>query len=633
MFYFKRYFLRTVIFVAWCKENYALGGDVLQFIFSCTLWISVILTLLTYDYDYWIYKGMFSPPAWPVVGHIWKMATFREHSGVFFKRMYDNYKHKRFIGIHQFYRRTVVVTDPEVIRRMCINDFQHFTDRGFSFDRRLDPLAESVLYLRGNEWKALRSKISPIFSPIKLKGMLPLVDNTAMDFINQVRKLLNENETPKVGKVVSCGEMFGGYTADAIVPCAFGVKSHVMKNPEDPFAVALRAYYEFTLRNVLEKSLHYFWPAFAIFMKIRIIPKKTHDFFYNIVANVIRERQNGVHDKRGDFIDMMMALQSDERNHNVPDKDDVRITDMIISANAFIIFLGGFETTSSTLSFMFLELAEHPEVQGKMRDEIHQVLEKHGGMITYETLQDLTYMEMVIQETLRLYPPFPAIQRQCRRRYSLADGQTDTVIEPDTLVIFPTLGLHRDEQYFENASSFIPERWAEGNPPPPPGVYMPFGEGPRYCIGKRFAIIQMKCCLVKLLQHVRISPAPGRQDNSDSESWTHSNDKSDFDSSNHFYGKSESESCTHSNSNVKSDSESYTHSNSSVKSDFKSCTHASQPYIIRESSIQSHSYTQSCTQPHSRSRLKSSRREPFAADVRCPMTLHPADSRVTLSLL
>lgn len=71
---------------------------------------------------------------------------------------------------------------------------------------------------------------------------------------------------------------------------------------------------------------------------------------------------------------------------------------MIISANAFIIFLGGFETTSGTLAFLFLELAVHPEIQEKMRKEIRKVVEKSG--LTYETLQDLTYMEMVIQGKL-----------------------------------------------------------------------------------------------------------------------------------------------------------------------------------------------------------------------------------------
>lgn len=69
-----------------------------------------------------------------------------------------------FPGTHQFYQRTLVICDPELIKRICVVDFQHFVDRGFFFNKDVDPLAGSVLFLRGNEWRRLRAKISPIFS-------------------------------------------------------------------------------------------------------------------------------------------------------------------------------------------------------------------------------------------------------------------------------------------------------------------------------------------------------------------------------------------------------------------------------------------------------------------------------------
>ncbi|XP_047506626.1 probable cytochrome P450 6a17 [Pieris napi] len=543
-------------------QNCLIKSDILFYLLWCVVLIRLLMHLLTYDYDYWEKRGIFSPPALPFVGHIATVATMKEQGGMCFKRIYDEHKDKRFFGTHQFYQRTLVVCDPDIIKRMCVNDFYHFTDRGFFFNKNTDPLAESVLFLQGSEWKRLRAKISPIFSPNKLRGMFPILENTANAFVDRVRKLTqqddikhNENQNRNsniktkekidgnnnstIGDLINLGEdikeielkktqksspssgdnaimyakkncikvdaekLVGGYTADAIVPCAFGLKSNVMYNSKDPFAVALHAFYEMSWFNIFEKTMRQFWPAFVLFFKIRIIPKKTHDFFYNIVTKVLRDRSSGVQEKRGDFIDMMMALQSDEK---CDDENDYKITDMIISANAFIIFLGGFETTSSTLAFLFLELAAHPEVQEKMRKEIREVVERNGGL-TYEALQDLTYMEMVIQETLRLYPPFPTIQRMCTKDYTIPE--TSAVVEKGTVVIFPTLGIQRDEQYFENASQFIPERWSEGKSAPRPGVYMPFGDGPRYCIGKRFAIIQMKCCLARLLPQILIKPVGG----------------------------------------------------------------------------------------------------------------------------
>ncbi|KAJ8718311.1 hypothetical protein PYW08_002548 [Mythimna loreyi] len=523
MFGFKRSSVQLVVLLAWLLRYYTFGTIVLWSIFACGLSLAIVLAITTFDHDYWTSRGVFSPPAWPIVGHILSVVMFKEQGGMCFKRIYDTYKDKRFLGCHQFYQRTLVVRDPELIKRMCVNDFQHFTDRGFFFNKDVDPLAGSVLFLRGNEWKRLRAKISPIFSPNKLRGMFPLIESTAAEFVTRIQDLLsqpkivsNQKGTTKTegqfddigpsATVVDAEKLVGGYTADAIVPCAFGLKSRVMYNDHDPFAVALHAFYEMSLYNVFEKTMRQFWPAFVLFFRMRIIPKKTHDFFYNIVTSVLRARENGVQEKRGDIIDMMMALRNDDTNNNCKkDLEDVEITDMVISANAFIIFLGGFETTSSTLAFLFLELAEDQLVQEKMRREILEVLERHDGKVTYELLQELVYMEMVIQETLRLYPPFPSIQRICTKDYMIPD--TDVLVEKGTIVLFPTLGIQRDEQYFENASAFIPERWSEGVPQPPPGVYMPFGDGPRYCIGKRFAMIQMKCCLVRVLQHIRITPA------------------------------------------------------------------------------------------------------------------------------
>ncbi|CAB3244134.1 unnamed protein product [Arctia plantaginis] len=563
MFGFKYSMVQLVVLLTWFLQYYTFGFIILWYIVACGLSLAVVLTITTFDHDYWQLRGVFSPPAWPIVGHILSVVMFKEQGGMCFKRIYDTHKNLKFLGTHQFYQRTLVVRDPELIRRVCVNDFQHFTDRGFFFNKDVDPLAGSVLFLRGNEWKKLRAKISPIFSPNKLRAMYPLIATTADEFVTRVKTILSQpksatnhgateppvcksNDVEVNSSVVNSEKLVGGYTADAIVPCAFGLKSNVMYNEEDPFAVALHAFYEMTLFNIFEKTMRQFWPAFVLFFRMRIIPKKTHDFFYNIVTSVLRAREKGVQEKRGDFIDMMMVLRNDDTNNNSKkDLEDVEITDMVISANAFIIFLGGFETTSSTLAFLFLELAAHQQVQEKMRSEIHEVLEKHDGKITYEVLQELVYMEMVIQETLRLYPPFPSIQRLCTKDYTIPG--TKVVVEKGTIVLFPTLGIQRDEQYFEHASAFIPERWSEGRPQPPPGVYMPFGDGPRYCIGKRFAMIQMKCCLVTLLQHIRLSPAP-----------------------------------------------------------------------------QANKLGEPLVQP---------RTEPFTADPRSPLTLHPADSLVTLSLL
>ncbi|XP_059062048.1 cytochrome P450 6B1-like [Achroia grisella] len=519
MFGFRRSLVQSIVLLLWALKYWTFGNDFAWYILAVTLTLAVFLTLGTYDHDYWSQRGVFSPPALPFLGHIGPLLSFKDQTGNLFKRYYDTYKNERFIGIHQFFARTLIVHDPELIRRVCVNDFHHFTDRGFYYHKDVDPMVESLVFLRGTEWRKLRTKISPTFSPNKLRGMYPIIENVADKFLIKIKDMLRiEKNKLRGGEeavqtddsvLVNGSRFFEGYTADAIVPCAFGFKSDVMENENHPVAVALRSFYEMTLFNIFQKTVQQLWPAFAMFFRIRIIPKKTENYFYSLIVNVLRSREKGEQAKRSDFIDMMMTLRQEGgiNDAKTPEPADIVITDMLIAANAFILLLGGFETSSSTLAFMVMELAAHPDIQEKMRAEIREVMERHGGTIGYEALQELTYMDMVIQETLRLYPPFPFIQRECTKDYIIPD--TQVTIEKGTTIFFPTLGLHRDEKYFKDGDSFVPERWASGDALPA-GVYMPFGDGPRYCIGKRFGSMQMKCCMARILQHVQFKPAMQR---------------------------------------------------------------------------------------------------------------------------
>ncbi|KAI5651489.1 cytochrome p450 domain-containing protein [Phthorimaea operculella] len=300
---FKWSMVQLVLILAWALQYCTFGSPILWYLLATCLVLSVVLAVTTYDHDYWSSRGVFAPPAWPLVGHIKSVVMFKEQGGMCFKRIYETYRNERFLGCHQFYQRTLVVRDPDLIKRICVNDFQHFVDRGFFFNKNVDPLAGSVLFLRGNEWKKLRAKISPIFSPNKLRGMFPLIEDTASEFVLRLKALVNKSkassEHPEVNNniekqvTVDSEKLVGGYTADAIVPCAFGLKSNVMDNDKDPFAVALHAFYEMSLFNIFEKTMRQFWPAFSLFFRMRIIPKKTHDFFYNIVTSVLRARESG----------------------------------------------------------------------------------------------------------------------------------------------------------------------------------------------------------------------------------------------------------------------------------------------------------------------------------------------------
>lgn len=173
-----------------------------------------------------------------------------------------------------------------------------------------------------------------------------------------------------------------------------------------------------------------------------------------------------------------------------------------IVAQAAQFFAAGFETTSSTMAFALYELSLQPKLQNKLRSEILEVAGAQGE-ITYENLQTMRYLHMVIQEILRMYPVLPFLDRRCMADYAVPG--TDLILEKGTPVYIPMMGLHRDPKYFPNPESFDPDRFSEDNEKKiPPYAYIPFGEGPHNCVGARFGLVVVKIGLARLLAKYQV---------------------------------------------------------------------------------------------------------------------------------
>ncbi|KAG8237513.1 hypothetical protein J437_LFUL017563 [Ladona fulva] len=178
------------------------------------------------------------------------------------------------------------------------------------------------------------------------------------------------------------------------------------------------------------------------------------------------------------------------------------MTDGVIEAQCFVFYIAGFETTSSAVSFCIYELAHHLQIQEQLRLEVDRVLSSHEGEITYEALVQMEFMDRVLNETMRKYPAVSVLFRECTKPYVIppASGNAPngeawkpetanggTVIEVGTRIQVPIAGLHYDSDYFPDPERFDPDRFTEeAIKNRPPYVFMPFGEGPRICIGNYF---------------------------------------------------------------------------------------------------------------------------------------------------
>ncbi|KAJ4428801.1 hypothetical protein ANN_25794 [Periplaneta americana] len=170
-----------------------------------------------------------------------------------------------------------------------------------------------------------------------------------------------------------------------------------------------------------------------------------------------------------------------------------------LTAQAVFFFFAGFDTASTLLCFASHLLATHPDVQSRLQKEIDEKLENDGGKLTYEAVHSMKYLDMVVSEVLRLYPPAVFSDRKCIKTYTIQSDASCT-IQPGQGLWIPVYAFHHDPKYFPNPEKFDPERFSDENKDNlKPYTYLPFGLGPRSCIGNRFALMEAKIALVHLL--------------------------------------------------------------------------------------------------------------------------------------
>ncbi|XP_069699320.1 cytochrome P450 6j1-like [Periplaneta americana] len=162
-----------------------------------------------------------------------------------------------------------------------------------------------------------------------------------------------------------------------------------------------------------------------------------------------------------------------------------------------------------TLTYALYELALNPELQGRLREEITEVLTGHDQQVTYESIQQMIYLDMVVSETLLKYPVLGFLDRECLKDYELShpSGKGTFTLPAGTGVYIPLLGIHRDPKYYPDPENFNPENFSKENKKARhKQAFLPFGDGPRQCLGYRFAYIQIKSGLINILSRYEVAP-------------------------------------------------------------------------------------------------------------------------------
>ncbi|BFG06192.1 cytochrome P450 6a2 [Drosophila madeirensis] len=463
---------------------------------------SLVAYLLHRNFQYWKRQGVPHDAPHPFYGNL---VGFRKNR-VMHDIIYDYYNKYRngsspFVGFYFLHKPAAFIVDTKLAKNILIKDFSNFADRGQFHNERDDPLTQHLFNLDGNRWKQLRQRLTPTFTSGKMKLMFPTVIKVAEEFSTVMGEQVPAS---KGGTIIEIKEMMARFTTDVIGTCAFGIECNTLRTPITDFrTMAQKAFTEMRHGQLLTFFIFSF-PQLARKLRMRTIPEDVHQFFMRLVNDTVavREKENF---KRHDFMDMLIEMKQKGRV-TLDNGEVIKAMDIgELAAQVFVFYLAGFETSSSTMSYCFYELAQHQDIQDKVREEVQTVLAQHDGKLTYECVKEMRYLDQVFSETLRLYTLVPQLERKALNDY-VVPGHPKLVIEKDTQIIIPACAYHRDEKLYPDPLRFDPDRFSAEQVAARDSVeWLPFGDGPRNCIGMRFGQMQARVGMAQLLNKFKFS--------------------------------------------------------------------------------------------------------------------------------
>nr|ULR85588.1 cytochrome P450 [Spodoptera frugiperda] len=462
----------------------------------------------------------------PLLSDLMVILRPKEHMGEDVARVYNSFPNERFVGKLQFMKKSIVIRDPELIKKITVKYYESFLNHP---DTPESFFSKVLFFMKDEPWKDMRTTLSPAFTSSKIRQMVPFMAEVGDQMILSLKKKIKQSKDGYID--IECKDLTTRYANDVIATCAFGLKVDSHNDENNEFYKMGEILSAFNISRMLLFMLMSTVPYLNQVLEFEIIPKSAQRFIKNLVLDTMKDRELRKI-IRPDMIHLLMMAKKGQLTHDDSKSSDEAAgfaaveessigrkalnnravwSDDDLVAQAFLFFIAGFESVSSSMSFLLHELALNPDVQERLVQEIKEHDEKNGGKVDFTSIQSMKYMDMVVSEVLRLWPPFVMFDRECTRDYNLGkpndSASREFVVRKGVELWIPTYAIHRDPQYFPDPDKFDPERFSDENKHKiKPFTYTPFGTGPRNCIGSRFALCELKVMAYQLLRHVELSP-------------------------------------------------------------------------------------------------------------------------------
>lgn len=406
-----------------------------------------------------------------------------------------------------------MITDLELINKLLIEEFFNFPNHRIFYHE--DQLAgKNIVVLENEKWKRIRSIMSPVFGVTKLKKMKPAFDdcvetlllnfhdltknqNISLDqnsFSDQ-NSFADENSLSREnsnGVVIEAKDYFGAFSIDVICSVVFSTKIDSINNPNHVLVTSIKSFFGHDI--TLNKLIIFFFPTLMRLFDLYLFNYDVLIFLNNFTSSILKGRENQK-EKAKDFIQLLEDA--------VNPVDGSRLSEEEIADQVILFLVAGYDTSAATLSSIAYCLALNQEVQEKLFQEVDNLQQLKGSNdFTFEELDSLKYLDAVINETLRFLPIVPRIERRSNKNCRFGE----LFIPKDTVVVVPIYTLNHDEKYFKNPESFDPDRFM-GDRSSFKKSFLPFAAGPRNCIGMKYALLEIKSCIARIVLEYKFLPS------------------------------------------------------------------------------------------------------------------------------
>ncbi|KAM7292140.1 cytochrome P450 3A4 [Ixodes scapularis] len=437
-------------------------------------------------------------------------------------------KYGDIVGFYNGVTPMLIVKDLDLIMKIQIKDFGNFHGRGVTAKilREHQKSKLKLIYVDGDRWKEMRSLLTPAFTSSNMKKISSVMDTCTDEFMEVVDSLSDQDKAFEMWRV------YRKLSMDVIVRSAFGVESNLQKNRG---ITGLSVMHDQILNHEFESFrgwvpfLFNCFPEFSFVWKLYFTWSK---FFMKFpldkvsfgLTPIINMRRSNPAARREDLLQLLLNAETEEgaavNVHKLTVDYDGDVSKLLVTpdakvsgrkrrvlsnaeveANAQVFLIAGSETSGLALTFTSYLLAKFQDVQDRLRSEITAVLERDGSF-NYDNVFRIRYLDQVISESLRLYPPVTGFTtRTCQHDYEY----NGLKIPAGMSILIPPYHLHRDPNLWSEPEKFDPDRFsAENKRGLNPMAFQPFGNGPRNCVGMRFAQLEMKLTLAKMLSKYKL---------------------------------------------------------------------------------------------------------------------------------